>query len=390
MNWDIIFALVFYGLLFLFFLWKRERFEVQGGIFALYRTKLGLRWMERLAGRFPRLLRVLGVIGIVIGFLGMGVMVYFLLVGAWGVLVGKAPLLSPVLPGIEIAPGIPKLGFWHWVISIFLVAVIHEFSHGVLARLFKIKVKSSGFAFLGPILAAFVEPDEKQLAKKSRKEQLAIFAAGPFSNVVLGLIFLVITGMLGTVAYGTLDFHGVKIAGFEKNSVLEQAGLQQGEIILKVNGQEIVNAASMSKIITGISPGDSVDIVTNKQTYRVVAAQHPQNEKRAYLGVSLVALGYQQEHLERYGLFWLDALFWVYLLCWWIYTISIGVGIFNLVPLGPVDGGRMWLTALTWKFSEERAKKIWKYTSLAIVLLIVINLMPWIIKLLTSILNALS
>lgn len=390
MNWDIIFALIFYGLLFLFFLWKRERFEVQGGIFALYRTKLGLRWMERLAARFPRLLRVLGVTGIVIGFLGMGVMVYFLLIGAWGVLVGKAPLLSPVLPGIEIAPGIPRLGFWHWIISIFLVAVVHEFSHGVLAKLFKIKVKSSGFAFLGPILAAFVEPDEKQLAKRNRKEQLAIFAAGPFSNVVLGLIFLVITGMVGSAAYATLDFHGVKVIGFEENSVLEQEGLQKGEIILRVNGQEIVNAASMSKIIAGIQPGDTVEVVTDKQIYSVVAAEHPQNKNRAYLGVSLAALGYQQVYLERYGLFWLDALFWVYLLCWWIYTISIGVGIFNLIPAGPVDGGRMLLAGLTWKLQEGRAKKIWKYTTLVIVLLIIINLLPWIIKLLTSIMNMLS
>ena len=246
-------------------------------------------------------------------------------------------------------------------------------------------MKSSGFAFLGPILAAFVEPDEKQLAKRSRKEQLAIFSAGPFGNVVLGLLFLLITGALGSAAYATLDFHGVKIAGFEKDSVLEQAGLQKGEIIEQLNGQEIVNAASMGEFIGEMKPGDSVEIVTNKQTYRVAAAQHPRNENRAYLGVSLAALGYQQGYSEKYGMFWLDALFWVYLLCWWIYTISLGVGIFNLVPLGPVDGGRMWLTALTWKFSEERAKKIWKYTTFAILFLIFVNLLPWIIKLLTSI-----
>ena len=42
-----------------------------------------------------------------------------------------------------------------------IVAIPHEFAHGIFARLNNLRVKSSGFALFGPILAAFVEPDEK-------------------------------------------------------------------------------------------------------------------------------------------------------------------------------------------------------------------------------------
>src|SRR3989344_8635488 len=102
---------------------------------------------------------------------------------------------SLVLPGVKI-PGLPYLGFWHWIITIFILALVHEFCHGILARLYNLKIKSSGLAILGVLLpivpAAFVEPDEKKLFKKKKKEQLSVLAAGPFSNLVLaGIIFLI-------------------------------------------------------------------------------------------------------------------------------------------------------------------------------------------------------
>ena len=63
------------------------------------------------------------------------------------------------------AKGVFYVPFFYWIISIFVIAVVHEFSHGLIARANNIKVKSSGFAFLAllvPIIpAAFVEPDEK-------------------------------------------------------------------------------------------------------------------------------------------------------------------------------------------------------------------------------------
>jgi len=84
--------------------------------------------------------------------------------------------------------------FSYWILSIFLIAVIHEFSHGVVGRAWKLKIKSSGFAFLSilvPVIpAAFVEPDEKQTAKASARAQLGMLSAGPFSNVVFAALIL--------------------------------------------------------------------------------------------------------------------------------------------------------------------------------------------------------
>src|SRR3989344_5654882 len=172
----------------------KKMFEVQGKIFFLYRTKFGLKLMDRISKFSPKLMKVVGIVGIIIGFIGM-ILMFFLLVQMTLKLIMQptsAPGLVPVLPGIKVSPLLPVLSFMHWIIIIFIIALVHEFSHGIFARLNNIKIKSSGFAFLGPIPAAFVEPDEKQMAKKSRKAQLSILAAGPFSNVVLAFVVLLL------------------------------------------------------------------------------------------------------------------------------------------------------------------------------------------------------
>src|SRR3989338_5431196 len=99
-------------------------------------------------------------------------------------------------PGVGLvlpfkAKGVFFVPFFYWMISLFVIAIVHEFSHGLIARANNLKVKSSGFAFVGlivPIIpAAFVEPDEKELRKRLHREQLNVFSSGPLSNVALGL-----------------------------------------------------------------------------------------------------------------------------------------------------------------------------------------------------------
>ena len=52
MNLDIILAIVFYAFLIIYFFKNREKFQVQGKIFAMYKTKLGLKFMDKIAKKF--------------------------------------------------------------------------------------------------------------------------------------------------------------------------------------------------------------------------------------------------------------------------------------------------------------------------------------------------
>jgi len=205
MSIDGIAAIIF--IIFLaFFLWqKRKQVELQRALFPLlyvimYRSSFGIKSMDRLAKRIPRSLRFLGDFSVVVGFIGMVLICGQLIFSTVQVFTqpGIVPGIQPVLP--IAAKGVFFVPFLYWVLSIFLLALVHEFAHGVLARAHKMPVKSSGFAFLCllvPIIpAAFVEPDEKVVTKRPYRQQLGVFAAGPVSNMIfalamLGLFFLV-------------------------------------------------------------------------------------------------------------------------------------------------------------------------------------------------------
>ena len=43
------------------------------------------------------------------------------------------PGVALVLPFTNV-PGVGYLSFFHWIIAIFLLAIVHEFAHGIVAK----------------------------------------------------------------------------------------------------------------------------------------------------------------------------------------------------------------------------------------------------------------
>ena len=60
-------------------------------------------------------------------------------------------------------------------------------------------------------------------------------------------------------------------------------------------------------------------------------------------------------------------------LIFWLAILSLGVGLFNLIPLGPIDGGRMFLTALEHLTHQARAATIWKSVSFVVLGILLTN-----------------
>ena len=379
MNIDLISALIFYALLVLFFLFKREKFDVQSKIFVLYKTKIGLSLMDRLSKKIPRLLKVASFIGIIVGFLGMIVILGFLIYGTYQLFTvpDAKPVLAPVFPGIHI-PGAPVLSFWHWIIALFVVAGIHEFSHGVISRVYKVDIKSSGFAFLGPILAAFVEPDEKTLKKRRKVQQLSVFAAGPFSNILLGVVLLFLVPLIFNPLINNYFGDGVWVYDVVENSPVGLSGIEIGERIFMVNNVEITNKSDFSFALDGLKEGDAVKIKTDKKEYDIVAAKDEKKDS-GFLGIVINNIADVKEFKR---------VLWVLTLFFWLFVITVGVGLFNLLPLGPVDGGRMFYVLLGYFTKDEKkVAKIWGSVALMIFILILVNMWPYILKLLLFLLK---
>lgn len=345
--------------------------------FVMWRTQYGLRFMDSFANRFRKPLDYLSYFIIFVGFAGMAVLSYSLIAGIIQTFTKPevAPAVGLVLP-IQ-AKGVFFVPFFYWIISIFILAVVHEFSHGIMARAFNIKIKSSGFAALGilvPIIpAAFVEPDERQLKKKPRRQQLAIFAAGSFANVMLALLIIIFSFIvINPIVKAISENKGVEIVGFNANlSPAQQAGMQQGEIITGIDGLSIVTVDDFVAALNDKAVGTKVHVKTNVSSYSFALAAHPEKESKAFIGVSVTQKAAIKESVKaQYGEI-LPAVFtWFVGLLFFLYLLNLGIGLFNLIPLGPIDGGRMMLTTLEAWFDEEKAKKIWGVVSVIFLLIL--------------------
>jgi len=389
MNWDLIFLVVFYLILYSIFRKYRDKFEVQWKIFALYKTKIGLNLMDRIAKRHPKLLGFLANISIFIGFLGMALTLGFLIKGGIS-LFGPMPTpqVAPILPGVTIE-GLPKLSFWHWIIGILAAATFHEFMHGVYSRLNKIRIKSSGFAFLGPILAAFVEPDEKELESKSTKAQLSVLSAGPFANIVLGLLILIfMMAVIAPLGNSIAVVNGVEIGGLNESFSIYNSGIKTGDIITEIDGVKLDSTDKLKNVLSNKKPGDIIGIVSDGKKYKIELGENPQKKDEAFIGIVISKFNTNPKYEGKFFKGVVKVFEWFSLLFFWLFNINIGIGLFNLLPLGPVDGGRMFYSAV-FHFVKNKVKslRILNYVSLFVLFLIILNMWPFIVKLFSWILS---
>ncbi len=411
---------------------NRDKFEFQGKFVALYKTALGLEKMDELAnaksdkwdkvGRWllqvgfwisltsllslvvldqfgvnipffivltgfgSFILFLIGLfvfrqikkashLGIIVGYLGMIAIVVALFYGLHQMVTQPeaAPTISPVLPGVDI-PGSPIdlpliIGF----LVLFAVIVIHEFSHGVVARAHDIEVKSSGFVMFGPIPGAFVEPDEEKLEEEDSKIQNAIFSAGPFSNVITGFIAIIVLGLVMNPAMGVLfdNPQGFQFSQIDNGSAADKAGLQAGVTYNIINNQSVRSASEFRKMVQNVSPNQTFFIGNEREMHKVVATQWEGEPGKGRLGVRGWSTDFENED-SWWGIIFLQ----IREFFEWFIILSFGLGLANLLPIGPIDGGRMWRIACHKMFGEEKGDMVWKKSSVFFLLLIVVLLWP--------------
>lgn len=224
------------------------------------RTTRGLKLLEKL-GHPKRMWRVIASAGVPLVVLSM---IYFL---AILLLMSYLMIRSPPEPSSYNAPRnlllIPGVNqyipfVWGWI-ALFVTLLVHEFAHGILARVEGIKVKSMGLAFLAAPIAAFVEPDDEELfgtaekpAIASRSARIRILAAGVTSNFLVAAIAIAL--FFGPVIGAMLPVDRVVVADVQNGSAADLAGFQQNMILLKADGIGVNNLDQLYGALISRSP----------------------------------------------------------------------------------------------------------------------------------------
>ncbi len=218
LDWNLIYwisVVVFLAFMVLVVYRDRKNFK-RDFVILLRKTKRGRKFLVKTGTGHPTFWKWMGATGVVMGFLvSVWIMYQFISITVQNIIVKPMPSVGLLIPSpyptATIGPGFYAVPFWYWIIAIGLLALVHEGFHGIMAAREKVRIKSLGWGLLLVIPLAFVEPDEKQLARKKAWPQLRVFAAGSFANFILAAVSL---GVMFLLASALFSGAGVAYRGY--------------------------------------------------------------------------------------------------------------------------------------------------------------------------------
>jgi hypothetical protein len=164
-------------------LWRdRENVERRGILF-FRRTQKGIELIDRIAKKAPRFWNIYAWLGVFAGFASMIGISAVVGRGALNTFLTGVPSESfgLVAPGtgstVSTSPGLVVFPAEYWLISIAVIMVVHELSHGIIARLENFEINSVGVLVLGVIPGAFVEPEGENMLGNSEEAEDGSMAA---------------------------------------------------------------------------------------------------------------------------------------------------------------------------------------------------------------------
>jgi len=352
-------------IIFLLFL-DRKNLEI-GGPIIIRRTKKFNKFVENVSFKYSKIFNFLGWISI---FVAIGAFLFFIYFSVKELIKPSLPSnQAPIQLVLPALPGICNSGFVfcvppiYWLLIIPIVAISHELMHAALSLSNRIKIKSMGYAFLLIFPAFFVEIDEKILKKANKITKLKIYAAGSFGNFFVAAISILTIFIIQNLFYPS----GI-IFDVVNNTPAYYANLSG--IIIKINDIPIRTFEDLKNVSKEFKPNQTIVVETTKGIYRITLSEN------ATMGIIVrgVELKGKNEAIEKSK----EMLFSLRDFFLWLFIISFGVGLFNLLPIKFLDGGLFFEELL----KDVRGGKI-IYTILSVFtisLIIMLILKPIILK----------
>ncbi|MEM2651527.1 MAG: site-2 protease family protein [Candidatus Caldarchaeum sp.] len=296
---------------------------------AIYRFSRVEGVFDSMALKAPRLWRLVSKLAVVLGF-GMMFFAFYILLNNLSIYLLRPAEASvrnvvvPLIPGITIKlQNIPYM-----LLALVVVLVTHEGMHGIVARLEGIPIKSAGvfLAFVFP--GGFVEPDEKAFKSASPGSRMRIASVGSFANLAVGLV-----AVACLLSFFTMVETGLYVTEVDDDSVV-----RVGEVVKSLNGVP-VNSATIARTVTLTA---EINLVTDggERSYKV-GPQHIGREMSLASVLRSLGVVDAEPFVEpRFGAP-PGLSHAVFKLFFWLQLVSLGVAVFNMLPIKMLDGELM-------------------------------------------------
>ncbi|MDE1825039.1 MAG: site-2 protease family protein [Candidatus Micrarchaeota archaeon] len=263
------------------------------------------------------------------------------------------PGVAPLLPGID-------LPFFAGIVTFIILLTVHESSHGVLARMAKVRLKEIGVLMFGAIpVGAYVEPDDMQVKKLKAKIQNRILIAGIASNLLVGIIAFIFVLIFATHILPEVMTTTLTISALVPNSPATGV-IPPGAKVLSWNNISVGRGFNLSQIAADRKPFSVVNLVTSKGNFSV-----PTNAT-GKIGVFL-----SESSTPIHGSIVSSIAYFLYVVLSLSFLFNLLVGIANLLPIPGLDG---------WQIYQLRVKnnKLLKVLSYTTIIALLITILPWI------------
>lgn len=365
--------LMFYGFIIFLIYWNRAKFEFPAKFIAMYKTSLGIKLMDKIASKYRECVKIFGYIGVGVGFLGMIVIISMLLYSLLGLIFSpqSSQGVSLVIPGIKMANSV-YIPFLQGILAIFVIATMHEMAHGIVARAWRIPVLSSGIVFFGPIIGAFVEPDDKKMSRTLDIEQYSVFAAGPFINILFTVLLFALLFFTAPLITSSI-YDGAQIMEIQDGSPAQLYGLGIENTITEINYVEINTVSDLNKQLANVKINDNIKVKLKDVNNNIIEKDIIVGEKNnnPYLGIMVANL---EKYQTGFGYYYSYVIKWLLEFFSWLINLSLAIGLINLLPLGPTDGGRM-IHLATKSIFKDKGDKIFANISFVSLMILLANLL---------------
>lgn len=318
--------------------------------------------LTRILNKTYRATRLFSNVSVVLGFIMMGAAFWYLASNLSNFFVKPESFseMTVLIPGVTIQS---SSNIAYFLLSVPIVLIIHEGAHGIVATLEKIKVKTGGFAVFIALFAGFVEPDEEDFEKARKISRLRVIGAGATSNILFSfiiaglLIFNPSFALIMPDPIRNIMYHeplGVPIVSVTEGSGAEKAGLLKDDIITAIDGNHIALPQDFAKIKLKAGDTVNVSILRDGKILQIPVVTTPSKDdpQKGMLGILRAALPSYQPVVPYY-IHWSPEVF-MFLL--WLWMLSFFIGIFNMLPLPILDGGKFIHTIIEKKVSEKVLK----------------------------------
>ena len=147
--------------------------------------------------------------------------------------------------------------------------------------------------------------------------------------------------------------------------------LKEGMVLEAIDNHQISNSSDYLDVVSTYSPGDNVTVKTDQGSYTLTLDKNPNNESRGFFGIQA------SKHFALINNS-LGPIPWIFFelleLFQWVFMLNLGIGLFNLLPLKPLDGGYMLEILLSYKLPENIYKPIVNALSVVMAMIIVVSI----------------